>query len=741
MKYIIVKLLLYQLVLFLFVSTAMARQGGEDIENAVPITDPLPITLTGTTSGYQNNYDESCPNSSLSPDVVYSYIPLYRQKINLLSCESAYWTKLFIYDQDLNPIACNQYSDLCLPDYRSALIDVTVEAGMTYYIIVDGWGGQSGPYEVNINKKNWEPGDEHRMHYPQLPDNSGWDINATHNLKLADDWLGSETGWVKSIHWWGTWKDGMIGQINKFSLVIYENIASDPPQIPYARPGNVLWEKDIYSYEIDSFTSQYSIGWYDPVTDQEILNHNPDYYQYNVYLIDSSDWFWQLAETSYWISISAYVDDSANTKWGWRSTNDRWNGQAVWFSSEEQWINMNEPGETEELNLSFVIVGDPDNCPDIVNPDQANSDNDSYGDACDNCPHDDNEDQADSDNDNVGDVCDACPGYDDNNDSDSDDIPDDCDNCPNTWNPFQENSDSDSFGDACDNCPDSSNEDQANNDSDSLGNVCDNCPDSTNDNQLNNDADRMGNVCDNCPNYFNPEQEDIDGDTVGDSCDNCIYIPNSNQINDDADSLGNVCDNCPDDTNNDQANNDSDSLGNVCDNCPDSTNSDQANNDSDSLGNVCDNCPDSSNNDQANNDSDSFGNVCDNCPDSSNQDQSDIDGDGIGDICDNCPDTANVDQIDTDGDGLGDACDCDCQPGNVNGDETINIFDITYIISYLYLEGPAPTPYELCSGDPNCDCICNIFDITYLITNLYLEGDPTCNCEEWLTSCGPPLRK
>jgi len=89
--------------------------------------------------------------------------------------------------------------------------------------------------------------------------------------------------------------------------------------------------------------------------------------------------------------------------------------------------------------------------------------------------------------------------------------------------------------------------------------------------------------------------------------------------------------------------------------------------------------------------------------------------------------------------GFGDPC--DCEPGNVNGDETINIFDITYTISYLYLEGPRPMPYELCSGDPNCDCICNIFDITYLISNLYLEGDPTCTCEEWLAVCGPPLRK
>ncbi len=83
---------------------------------------------------------------------------------------------------------------------------------------------------------------------------------------------------------------------------------------------------------------------------------------------------------------------------------------------------------------------------------------------------------------------------------------------------------------------------------------------------------------------------------------------------------------------------------------------------------------------------------------------------------------------------------CDCDPGNANGDVTTNIFDITYLISYLYKSGPAPTPYALCSGDPNCDCTGNIFDITYLISFLYKGGPAPCNCTSWLAACGPPLR-
>lgn len=80
---------------------------------------------------------------------------------------------------------------------------------------------------------------------------------------------------------------------------------------------------------------------------------------------------------------------------------------------------------------------------------------------------------------------------------------------------------------------------------------------------------------------------------------------------------------------------------------------------------------------------------------------------------------------------------CNCEPGDANADETVNLLDITYLISYLYKGGAAPIPYEVCSGDPNCDCTVNLLDITYLISYLYKDGAPPCTCEEWVSGCGP----
>ncbi|GHA00393.1 hypothetical protein GCM10008090_06430 [Arenicella chitinivorans] len=65
------------------------------------------------------------------------------------------------------------------------------------------------------------------------------------------------------------------------------------------------------------------------------------------------------------------------------------------------------------------VFNEYDNCPNVENPDQTNSDGDAFGDVCDddsdndgvnddidNCPLDENADQADADSNGLGDVCD-----------------------------------------------------------------------------------------------------------------------------------------------------------------------------------------------------------------------------------------------------------------------------------------------------------------------------------------------
>ncbi len=77
----------------------------------------------------------------------------------------------------------------------------------------------------------------------------------------------------------------------------------------------------------------------------------------------------------------------------------------------------------------------------------AEHDGDNVEDGVDNCPDVANQDQIDTDNDGVGDACDPRPTF---ADMDLDDIGDDVDNCLITPNTDQTDTDGDGLGDACD---------------------------------------------------------------------------------------------------------------------------------------------------------------------------------------------------------------------------------------------------------------------------------------------------
>ncbi len=202
---------------------------------------------------------------------------------------------------------------------------------------------------------DWQPGDPHKMHYPQLPDEDGWDVNATQPLVLADDWQCSDSGWVKDIHFWGSWKNGLEGTIVGFWLSIHSNIPEDPPYIPYSRPGETLWELYVEDFDFTPIDPPTMEGWYDPSTGEVIPNDHQAYFQYNICLHEP-DWFCQYQDTIYWLNISAVVEGPVGTQWGWKNSEDHFLDDAVWaFWGELNWIDIWEPS-TPLSNLFWVAV-------------------------------------------------------------------------------------------------------------------------------------------------------------------------------------------------------------------------------------------------------------------------------------------------------------------------------------------------------------------------------------------------
>jgi hypothetical protein len=124
------------------------RQGGDTIAECVAVT--IPSTSYGTTCGYINDYDEACPyTGSTAPDVVYCLIPDYDMCVAVDLCNSLYDTKVYMYDADLNLVDCNDDAGCGYSGYQS-LIEPAVVGGALYYIVVDGYGGDCGDYQMDL---------------------------------------------------------------------------------------------------------------------------------------------------------------------------------------------------------------------------------------------------------------------------------------------------------------------------------------------------------------------------------------------------------------------------------------------------------------------------------------------------------------------------------------------------------------------------------------------------------------
>ena len=168
---------------------------------------------------------------------------------------------------------------------------------------------------------------EVKMHFPQLPDETGWDVNATDPLVVADDWRCTESSLVNEICFWGSWKDDVVGTITSFHLSVHGDIPFHP-LTGFSMPGELLWSGD-FPLE-DFFVAGPFIGdqgWYDPSTPVAIPSDHTQYFEYCI--TDIADPPKQREGGIYWLDISATVAEP-DRFWGWKTSKDAWNDDAVW---------------------------------------------------------------------------------------------------------------------------------------------------------------------------------------------------------------------------------------------------------------------------------------------------------------------------------------------------------------------------------------------------------------------------
>jgi hypothetical protein len=209
---------------------------------------------------------------------------------------------------------------------------------------------------------DWAPGDGHKMHWPQLPDPVGWDVNATWPVILAEDFRCTETGPIKDLHFWGSWRHGDEGVIRGFYVSIHEDIADPDGDGPlYSKPGTTIFDEYISAYLIaDPIIEPGSQGWYDPITGEVVIDDHVQYYGYNIFLPEEL-WVDQVEGNIYWVNISADVEDPENTHWGWKSTTTDLNYQddaVVACGGNLNWVDLYHPSTAGFRYIPGDVNGD-----------------------------------------------------------------------------------------------------------------------------------------------------------------------------------------------------------------------------------------------------------------------------------------------------------------------------------------------------------------------------------------------
>ncbi len=216
---------------------------------------------------------------------------------------------------------------------------------------------------------DWDPGDGHKMHFPQLPDPNGWDV-AWSSSWLGDDWVCSGTGPVEDIHLWVSFKEWSDIDVPPpmFAAPISVQIwSNDPggagsPYPDYSTPKDLLWESDFHpgSYSV-RYAGSGDQGWFWPASGTEIVRDHESYFQINIDEI--ADPFIQDEGEVYWLVTKMFVEGANQI--GWKTadlnkypepfTGEHFMDDAVHYFGE--WNEITIAGASRDL--AFVITPEP----------------------------------------------------------------------------------------------------------------------------------------------------------------------------------------------------------------------------------------------------------------------------------------------------------------------------------------------------------------------------------------------
>ncbi len=212
----------------------------------------------------------------------------------------------------------------------------------------------------------------------QRPDLSvtGMDVHCTEPLILADDFECTEPGRIVDILIWGSWLDDYYpfnedAGLVDFTLSFHDDIPADQNPDGYSIPGDLRWWRNFvpgeFSYGIAAENLQE--GWFYPPDNAYSWPADFTCWYYH-FQIPAEEAFFQTgtrnAPRVYWLDVQARPHD-VNTRFGWKTSLDHWNDDAVWGDGIEPyfgpWFELIYPPNHEmagqSIDLAFRLITDP----------------------------------------------------------------------------------------------------------------------------------------------------------------------------------------------------------------------------------------------------------------------------------------------------------------------------------------------------------------------------------------------
>ncbi len=215
---------------------------------------------------------------------------------------------------------------------------------------------------------DWDVSDPNKMHFPQLPKvDGGWDVMSSYYVFLADDWQCSETGYVRDIHTWVSFKEDEVFDPETVHLAIWSDdpvgdagISGEEIDNTFSHPLDMLWHGDQTDWSIRLWDTGPQ-GWFDArdPAGTMVAPTVPDHqqvWQMN-FFFDEAESFWQEEGTIYWLEFT--IQKPVETDIGWKESADHFNDDAVWRILGEPWNELIDPITYESMDLAFVITPEP----------------------------------------------------------------------------------------------------------------------------------------------------------------------------------------------------------------------------------------------------------------------------------------------------------------------------------------------------------------------------------------------